>query len=80
MKLFNIGGEKMMEINQIDFADASLEKIVIEYNKINIWLELDNKQKLEILCEDIVGVDNLCLWDENVLESIKVVMLIQKIH
>ncbi len=61
-----------MNINQINFADASLKKIEIEYNKIILKILLDNDQKIEIECNNIVGMDNLCLWDENILESIKV--------
>ena len=65
----------MKNINQIDFADAQLKRINIEYDKAEIYIQLDDgkNSNLEIICSGLLGIDNLCIWDDTYIDNLSVI-------
>ena len=63
-----------MNINEIDWADSQIKKIIVEYDKCNILIETDstNSQTSNyiITCSGLVGLTDLCIWDDTSLDDI----------
>ena len=66
----------MKDINQIDFADANLNRLNIEYDKAEIYIQLDDGKRSDLIikCRGLLGIDNLCIWDDTFIDSLKLVV------
>jgi hypothetical protein len=62
------GDIKTMNFNCIDWADSNIERIIIEYDhaQLEIWNDTLQK-KLIVHCTGLVGVTNLCIWDDTII-------------
>ena len=50
--------------------DAVVEKIEISSNQISIVIQHDDYEKLiKILCNDVVGLTNLCMWEDSIISD-----------
>ena len=48
--------------------DSNITSITIENDKVVICLEWDvTKKPIRILCSGVVGVTNLCMWDDTII-------------
>ena len=48
--------------------DSNITSITIENDKVVICLEWDvTKKPIRILCSDVVGITNLCMWDDTII-------------
>ena len=65
----------MKDIKKIDFADACLKKINIEYDKAEIHIQLDDSKNSNLIieCSGLLGIDNLCIWDDTYIDSLSIV-------
>ena len=61
----------MIEINDVDWIDSQLEKITIEYDKAELLVECDFGNYI-ITCTGLIGLTNLCIWDDTIIENIYV--------
>ena len=63
----------MMEFNSIDWADSNIEKIEIEYDSIKLYVFNDALQRNVCgICTGFIGLTNLCIWDDTIVENIYV--------
>ncbi len=58
-----------MNINDVDWIDSQLKKITIEYDKAELFIECDSVCYV-ITCTGLVGLTNLCIWDDTIIENI----------
>ena len=66
-------------IYEYDWADSSIENINIEHDKVDIMVSLDEtfesgvpvKKPVKIVCSDVVGITDLCMWDDTDVFSVK---------
>ena len=61
----------MIELNDVDWIDSQLEKITIEYDKAELLVECDSGNYV-ITCTGLIGLTNLCIWDDTSIENIYV--------
>lgn len=61
----------MIELNDVDWIDSQLEKITIEYDKAKLLVECDSGNYV-ITCTGLIGLTNLCIWDDTIIENIYV--------
>ena len=62
-----------MKFENIDWIDSDLEYINIEYNQAILKIWNDSMRKfLQIKCTGLVGVTNLCIWDDTIITEIHV--------
>ncbi|MBQ8767778.1 MAG: hypothetical protein IJZ16_13360 [Clostridia bacterium] len=62
-----------MNFNEFDWADSILEKIIIEYDKaILIIVNNSLQQKLYVECTGLVGITNLCIWDDTIIMNAEI--------
>ena len=63
-----------MKLNEIDFADSELKKLNIEYDKAEVFIQLDDEEKTKLVidCSGLLGVDNLCIWDDTYIDSLSI--------
>ena len=72
-----------MNINEIDWADSQIKKIIVEYDNCNILIETDSTlietdstnsktSNYIITCSLLVGLTDLCICDDNILDDILV--------
>lgn len=61
----------MIELNDVDWIDSQLEKITIEYDKAELLVECDSGSYV-ITCTGLIGLTNLCIWDDTIIENIYV--------
>ena len=59
----------MIELNDVDWIDSQLEKITIEYDKAELLVECDSGNYV-ITCTGLIGLTNLCIWDDTIIENI----------
>ena len=55
-----------MKISDIYWHDSQIEKISIEFDKAELLVESDSKFYL-ITCTGLIGLTNLCFWDDTIL-------------
>ena len=55
--------------NKNVWHDSSIDRIVIEYNDIVIFLETDNRTE-KIIFKNYIAIDYIGQWDECIVESI----------
>lgn len=66
-------------IYDYDWADSSIESIHIEYDKVDMMVSLDETfepgvpvtKNVKIICNDVVGITDLCMWDDTDVFSVK---------
>ena len=64
----------MMDFENIDWADSDLEKIEIEYNKAILTIfNYTLGTRLSVHCEGLIGLTNLCVWDDTTILSAQIV-------
>ena len=61
----------MIELNDVDWIDSQLEKITIEYDKAELLVGCDSGNYV-ITCTGLIGLTNLCIWDDTIIENIYV--------
>ena len=50
--------------------DADIEKIEISSNQITITIQNDDyENSLKILCNNVVGLTNLCMWEDTMINK-----------
>ena len=50
--------------------DGDIEKIEISSNSISIIIQHDDYEKsIKILCNDVVGLTNLCMWEDTIINN-----------
>ena len=55
-----------------DWHDADIEKIEISSNQISIKINLDDyENSIKILCNDVVGLTDLCMWEDTMIYDAK---------
>lgn len=59
----------MIFSNKRAWHDSSIEKIIIEYNKIIVELETDSGIQ-DIIFENYIAFDYIGQWDENIVDAI----------
>ena len=65
-------GEKYMQVNEVFWADSSIEEINIKYDILIIKVFNDALNKLvNIVCKKFAGLTNLCLWDDTDILNVK---------
>ena len=48
--------------------DADVEKIEISSNSMSIIIQLyDYEKPIKLLCNDVVGLTNLCMWEDTII-------------
>ena len=58
-----------------DFADGSIESINIDYDKVELSIDLDvtqqsgtpEKQPIKLICSEVVGLTDLCMWEDTII-------------
>ena len=58
-----------MKLNDVDWIDSQLKKITIEFDKLDLFIECDSGNYV-ITCTGLVGLTNLCIWDDTIVEDI----------
>ena len=52
--------------------DADIEKIEISSNQISIMINHDDYgNSIKILCNDVVGLTDLCMWEDTIIYDAK---------
>ena len=52
--------------------DADIEKIEISSNQISIMINHDDyENSIKILCNDVVGLTDLCMWEDTIIYDAK---------
>jgi hypothetical protein len=60
-------------INGDSWADSSLTKLEIDYDKVEVFVTSDNDNNVvRICCKDYIGFSHIGHWDESVIEDIVV--------
>ena len=50
--------------------DGDIEKIEISSNQISIIISTDGcDNPIKIICHDVVGLTNLCMWEDTIISS-----------
>ena len=50
--------------------DADIEKIEISANQISIMINFDDlKNPITVLCNNVVGLTNLCMWEDTIITT-----------
>ena len=60
-----------MNLNDVNWIDSQLEKITIEYDKAELLVECDSGNYV-ITCTGLIGLTDLCIWDDTIIENIYV--------
>ena len=60
-----------MNLNDVNWIDSQLKKLTIEYDKAKLLVECDSGNYV-ITCTGFIGMDNLCIWDDTIVENIYV--------
>ena len=58
-----------------DFADGSIESINIDYDRVELSIDLDvtqqsgapEKQPIKLICSEVVGLTDLCMWEDTII-------------
>lgn len=59
-----------MIIEDYFWPDSQIIKIVVEFNSARIYTWNDLlKQKIVIQCNGLVGMTNLCVWDDTIIKQ-----------
>lgn len=71
----------MMQYNEIFWGDSTVEKVMIEYDKAVISVFNDNLQKIiKIVCSNCIGISEMFIWDEVIVENIFIEKVVSKEH
>lgn len=61
----------MKRINELFWGDSTLEQVVIEYDKITVKVFNDITEKIVYIeCLNCIGMTNLYIWDETIIDNI----------
>ena len=63
-----------MNLNDVNWIDSQLKKITIEYDKAKLLVECDSGNYV-ITCTGLIGLTNLCIWDDTIIEKTQAVSL-----
>ncbi len=67
-----------MEFYEVDWADSDIEEIQIAYDSAKITVLNDTLQeKLLIECSGLIGLTNLCIWDDTTIISAETKTIIE---
>lgn len=70
-----------MEFQNIDWADSSIERIIIEYNCARIYIFNDAFQRsVCVSCTGFIGLTNLCIWDDQIIDHAEIHQLAEDDH
>ncbi len=69
-----------MDLHEIDFADANFKRLNVEYDKAEIFIQLDDEKERNIVinCYGLIGINNLCIWDDTYIDSLTVTLADKK--
>lgn len=55
---------------QYSWHDADIEKIEISSNQITMIVQHDDYENpIKIICNDVVGLTNLCMWEDTIINE-----------
>ena len=60
-----------MKLKDVDWNDSQIEKITVEFDKAELLIETDSG-KYVITCTGLVGLTDLCIWDDTIVDNIYV--------
>lgn len=55
-----------------DVIDSSIDKIIIDYDKIVILVDGENGKHGKIECTEVLGITNLSMWDDTHISNVKI--------
>jgi len=62
-----------MKFEEIDWADSSIEKICIEYDRAVLFVYNDALERnMCVTCRGFIGLTNLCIWDDQIIDCAEV--------
>lgn len=71
----------MIEYHEIFWGDSTIERTVIEYDKILIAVFNDALQKkINIVCSNCIGISKMFTWDEVIIENVFIENIISSEH
>ena len=60
-----------MKMSDLYWADSDIEKIIIEFNKLKMFVFNDFLQKnVVVVCNNFIGMDNFCIWDDTIISQL----------
>ncbi|MBR6744301.1 MAG: hypothetical protein IKM00_03680 [Clostridia bacterium] len=60
------------QFQKYDWHDADIEKIEISSNQIRMTINRDDyEDTIEILCNNVVGLTDLCMWEDTLIYDAK---------
>jgi hypothetical protein len=60
------GAEQLRTIN---WADAQLERIEIDYESVELLIQESSGRRIEVSCLGYIGYEAIGFWDETIIES-----------
>lgn len=61
----------MIKYNDIFWGDSTIEKIGIKYDEVIISIFNDAMQKkIDIICSKCLGISEMLIWDEVIIENL----------
>ncbi len=71
----------MIKHNEIFWGDSTIEQIGIKYDEVTISIFNDLLQKkIDIICSKCIGISEIFIWDEVVIENIFVEEVVSSEH
>ena len=55
-----------------DVIDSSIDKIIIDYDKIIIFVDGETGKQGKIECTEVFGITNLSMWDDTHISNVKI--------
>lgn len=71
----------MIKYNEIFWGDSTIEEIAIKYDKLTISIFNDVLQKkIDIICSKCIGISEMFIWDEVIIENIFIEEVVSSKH
>lgn len=68
-----------MNITDYFWPDSDIDKVFIEFNQLKMIVFNDAlEQKLLIACNNFIGIDNFCIWDDTSIIDLKIKPICKK--
>jgi hypothetical protein len=62
-----------MKLTDYFWPDSNIDKIIIEFNKLEMIVLNDAlKKKMLIVCNNFIGIDNFCIWDDTIIYDLTI--------
>ncbi len=71
----------MIKYNEIFWGDSTIEEISIKYDKLTISIFNDVLQKkFNVICSNCIGISEMFIWDEVIIENIFIEGVVSSEH